>query len=175
MTPLDWTHAVRDVPGDGLPVERTATVDELQRLADALRVVSVDQLAARYRLTPRPGGRLALSGVIDARVTQECVVTLDPVASSISIPLDVIFTSQASTSDPAIEGSLDDLESPDEEPIENGAVDVGRIVLEELLSGIDPYPRLPEASFDWSDTKGDPAAEKPFAALARLRKPQGPD
>jgi len=175
MTPLDWTHAVRDVPGEGLAIERIATPEEAQRLAEVLEIISVDKLIARYRLTPRSGGRLALTGTVDAQVTQECVVTLDPVASTLSLPLDVVFTSTPSRDDLTGESSLDDLDSPDEEPIENGVVDVGRIVLEEMTSGLDPYPRRPDASFDWTDARDEAAAEKPFAALARLRKPLSPD
>lgn len=175
MTTLEWTHAVRDVPSEGLAVERTATTEEAAKLADALDIISVDKLQVKYRLVPQSGGRLALMGTIDAQVTQECIVTLDPVASAISLPLNVVFTQRAASDDTATNGSLEDLESPDEEPIENGIVDLGRIVLEELLSGLDPYPRRPDASFDWTDQTSETAADKPFAALARLRKPQAPD
>lgn len=175
MTPLDWTHAVRDVPAEGMAVERTATLEEAQRLAEALEIISVDKLVAKYRLVPRLGGRLALTGTIDARVTQECVVTLDPVAAAMSLPLDVVFTATPSNEGSPGEASLDDLDSPEEEPIEHGVVDVGRIVLEEMTSGLDPYPRRPDASLDWKDEQAEVAAEKPFAALARLRKPQSSD
>lgn len=175
MTPLDWAHAVRDIPSDGLTAERIATPDEAARLAEALDIVSVDTLRARYKLVLRAGGRVALTGTIEAHVTQECVVTLDPVASTVSLPLDVVFTPHVSTADTMSEATLEDLDNPAEEPIENGVVDVGRIVIEELMSGIDPYPRRPDASFDWTDAKGEVGSDKPFAALARLRKPQGPD
>jgi len=174
MTPLDWTHAVRDIPSDGLAIERTVTAEEAARLADALGVVSVDKLVAKYRLTPAPGARVALTGKLDIRVTQECVVTLDPLPSTVSLPLDAVFTSQSANADAATaEVTLDDLENPAEEPIENGTVDVGRVVLEELMSGIDPYPRSADARFDWTDDKADPTSDKPFAALARLRKTDG--
>lgn len=176
MTPLEWIHAVRDVPSEGLPVERPVTEEEARRLAEALEIVSVDKLVARYKLVPRPGGRLALTGTINAKVTQACVVTLEPVSSALSLPLDVVFTSKAPDGDLAAgEGSLDDLDTPDEEPIENGTVDVGRIVLEELMSGIDPYPRSPDANFDWAEDTNASRADHPFAALARLRKPEAPD
>jgi hypothetical protein len=64
---------------------------------------------------------------------------------------------------------------PDEEPMENGAIDVGRVVFEELMSGIDPYPRRPDAHFDWSGDGIEETRDNPFAALSRLRKPQSPD
>jgi uncharacterized metal-binding protein YceD (DUF177 family) len=174
MTPLDWTHAVRDVPSEGLVVERTATPEECNRLAETLDIVSVDRLVARYRLIARSGRRLALTGTIQARVTQECVITLDPLSGALSLPLDVIFVPRTDATDMA-SGPLEDLDAPDEEPIENGIVDVGRVIVEELLSGLDPYPRHPDAQFDWTDAQGEIADDKPFAALARLRKSHTPD
>jgi len=174
MTPLDWTHAVRDVPSDGVAIERTATPEESARLAEALDIVSLEKLVAKYRLTPRSGRRLALTGSIEARVTQECVVTLEPLTSALSLPLDVVFVPRTDGAE-ITGGSLEDLDAPDEEPIDNGVVDVGRIVVEELLSGLDPYPRSPDAHFDWTDAQGDAADDNPFAALARLRKAQTPD
>jgi uncharacterized metal-binding protein YceD (DUF177 family) len=175
MTPLDWTHVVRDIPADGLPVERAASPEEMARLAEALDILSVDKLVVRYRLMSRAGGRIALTGTIAAHITQECVVTLDPVAATLSLPLDAVYTPQISHTESAAEGTLEDLEKPEEEPIENGKVDVGRVVLEELMSGIDPYPRRPDANFDWPDDAAEAAGNNPFAALERLRKPRSPD
>ncbi len=175
MNALDWTHAVRDLPANGLVVERKASVEEARRLAEELTIPSVDSLVARYRITSIANGRLAVSGTIDAQVTQECVVTLEPVSSTVRVPVDVIFTPHAHVPEPEIEGSLEDLESPDEEPIENGTIDIGRIVVEELVSGLDPYPRREGVSFDWTDEKDVAAGESPFAALARLKKPAPPE
>ena len=175
MSVLDWTHAVRNVPADGLGVERSATVDERRRLAEDLAIVSVDALVAKYRITPLSKGRIAVAGSVETRVTQECVVTLEPVTSSVSVPLDVIFTPESHVPEPEIEGSLEDLESPDEEPIENGVIDMGRIIVEELVSGLDPYPRREGASLDWTDEKNAGAEANPFAALARLKRPSEPE
>jgi uncharacterized metal-binding protein YceD (DUF177 family) len=175
MSVLDWTHAVRDVPAAGLGVERNASVDERRRLAEELAIVSVDALVAKYRITPLSKGRLGVTGRVETRVTQECVVTLDPVTSSVSVPLDVIFTPESHVPEPEIEGSLEDLESPDEESIENGVVDMGRIIVEELVSGLDPYPRREGASLDWTDEKKAAAEANPFAALARLKRSSDPE
>jgi len=170
MSVLEWTHAVRDVPADGLAVEREASADERKRLAEELAIVSVEHLVAKYRITPLSKGRLGVAGKVETRVTQDCVVTLEPVTSTVSVPLDVIFTPESHVPEPEIEGSLEDLESPDEEPIENGVIDMGRIVVEELVSGLDPYPRREGASLDWTDERSATAETSPFAALARLKR-----
>lgn len=172
MTELSWKHAVRDVPQDGLLVDRTATTDEATSLAAELKVLAIEALRVRYRLAPASGDRLTLTGSIEARLTQECVVTLEPVASTVSVPLDVVFSPEP-TVPPEAEGTLEDLEQPFEEPIEGGLVDVGRIVTEELLSNLDPYPRSAGASFDWKDETNAAAGSRPFAALAKLQGPDG--
>jgi uncharacterized metal-binding protein YceD (DUF177 family) len=170
MTALEWTHAARDVPADGLAISRQATSEEARALAETLEIPAVDSLDVTYRLAPIAGGRFSLKGRLEARITQECVVTLEPVLSAVSLPLDVVFSPEASVPGNDLEGSLEDLEQPDEEPIEHGVIDVGRVVTEEILSGLDPYPRREDARFDWSDEKGEGASVHPFAALARLKK-----
>ena len=175
MTALEWTHAVRDVPADGLAVERRATEAERERLARELAIPSVDDLTVSYRLSPRTGGRLALEGRLAATVTQECVVTLEPVGGTLTVPLDVVFSPDPIAPGAEIEGSLEDLDKPDEEPIVHGAIDVGRIVEEEILASLDPYPRRADASFEWTDEKGEAAGEHPFAVLGKLKKSPGPE
>jgi uncharacterized metal-binding protein YceD (DUF177 family) len=170
MKALEWTHAVRDVPEDGLDVTRRATAQETQALAEMLEIPAVESLDVTYRLAPLAGGRFSLKGNLEARVTQECVVTLEPVASTVSVPLDAVFNPDAGAPRGDHEGTLGDLERPDEELIEHGVIDVGRMVTEELLSGLDPYPRREDAHFKWSDEKGEAAGGHPFAALARLKK-----
>lgn len=171
MKALDWAHAVRDVPADGLRVTRNATPEEACALAKELEIPSVEGLEVTYRLAPLTGGRLSFKGKLEARVTQECVVTLEPVPATVSVLLDVVFSPAAASPSGNLESSLDDLERPDEELIEHGMIEVGRVVMEELVAGLDPYPRLESARFEWTDDEGEKAGEHPFAALARLRKP----
>jgi len=167
--PLHWTHHVRDLPAGGLSAERAVTTEERARLAAELAVLSVEAARLTYRLTPRAGGRIALSGRLSAALTQACVVSLDPVPGTLEVDLDVVFVPDATTPATELEGTSDDLEQPDEEPIENGVLDIGRIVTEELISGLDPYPRAEGAALERADA-GDKAPESPFAALRQLAR-----
>jgi uncharacterized metal-binding protein YceD (DUF177 family) len=169
MTTLAWTHFVRDVPASGLDVTRTATGEEAKTLASELEIEAIDKLTVTYRIMPALKARLAMKGILQATVTQNCVVTLEPVISKVSVPLDIVFSSDKIAALPEDEIGLDDLDRPDEEPIENGQIDIGRIVVEELMSGLDPYPRREDANFDWTDEKAAAAATNPFAALSRLK------
>jgi hypothetical protein len=57
------------------------------------------------------------------------------------------------------------------EPLVNGAADLGAVATDFFLLGIDPYPRKPGALF--SGPPEDRAADSPFAALDRLKGPDG--
>ena len=60
-----------------------------------------------------------------------------------------------------------DAEPP--EPLIGGEVDLGAIVTEFLMLGIDPYPRKEGAEFE-PPARHEDASEHPFAALAALKK-----
>ncbi len=174
MTGLEWTHAMREVPAAGLAVARTATPEEAARVAEALDILGVEALVATYRIKPVPGGRYRLAGEIKARVVQACVVSLEPVVAEISSPFEVILAPAealaGNTRGPdGDEADADGIDTPLVEPIVNGEVDVGRIVYEELTSQLDPYPRRPDANFEWTDDRLAAADVHPFAKLAHLR------
>ncbi len=144
------------------------------RLAQFLGLQSVDSFCLEYRLSASSQDRFLLTGHLDARVTQLCVVTLEPVSGRIEeeislecwpeAQLGVISKDEAGTED----GSLpEDLPVP----IVGGRVDLGALAAELLASAIDPYPRKEGVDFDWRDPKDgssdNPAS--PFAELAKLK------
>ena len=108
-----------------------------------------------------------MTGTVDVTVTQTCVVTLEEIECRYSAPLNVEFWPAEMLAEEG-EDEIDPL-AADREPIEEGRIDVGRIVYEELASAIDPFPRREGAAFDWEDKEG---AERthPFAQLARLKR-----
>lgn len=172
--PLDWRHAVRDIPTEGLGVERSATADERQAIAARLEILSVERLTATYRLAAAAGGAVRLKGRIRTALSQACVVTLDPVPETIDEPFEALFQPEGWITEERKSGGADvDLDAPETETIENGTVDVGRVVLEELSSCLDPYPRAPEATLDVTEAGPSGALSGPFAGLASLKQPKG--
>lgn len=182
MSLLDWHVAVTDIPREGLTAERAASPAECAALASHLSIAAIEALAFRYRVVARAGGRYEVTGRIAASVTQECVVSLEPVAAQLSLPVQVEFVPSppeqarsrgaAADEEEDDEGEDVDFAAPDVEIIENGRLDLGRIVMEEVASGLDPYPRKPEAAFSWSDERAA-AAISPFAKLSALKKESG--
>ena len=166
-TILDWKHDTRAIPETGLSITREATAAERTAIATALDLVACSRLVARYDISSAAADRFLLKGTVDVTVTQTCVVTLEALERRYSAALDIEFWPAEALAEDA-DGDIDPL-GADREPIEEGRIDVGRIVYEELVSAIDPYPRKDGAAVAWEDREG---AERthPFARLAQLKR-----
>ncbi len=167
--PLDWTYAATEVGENGLAVTRVATADERAALAAAVDIVSCDNLEATFQLRALGQGRYHLTGRLDARVTQSCVISLESVAARIEQPFDIEFRPPQMVEDET-DGDREILSGGDIEPFEHGRLDVGRVVFELLSASLDPYPRKGDADFTWTDPKETAAGKaNPFAVLAKLK------
>jgi hypothetical protein len=165
---LSWDHATEDIPDAGLEVERSATEDERKAIAASLDLIACMSLTARYRIAPRGEGHFRLTGTLQARVEQSCVVTLEPLSNDVSEGFTVDYWPE--TEIPAPSGGIVDVhDEPDLEPIVAGRIQVGRVVFESLAGAIDLFPRKPGVTFDVPDENARPAGEGPFAALAKIR------
>lgn len=170
MVHLDWVHRVQDIGEEGLSEKRVANREELSSLARALEILSCDALAVAYELRPSGGSKFRLQGRLEADVTQACIMTLEPVEARIEEQLDIEFRPSEMMPRPVpLEAEVSALE--DFEPVENGTVDIGRVVYEYLSAALDPYPRKKGAAFDWKRQGADEGTQSPFAVLANLKKP----
>lgn len=165
-TILDWVHETRGIPEAGLDVTREANEETRAALAEALSVDACDRLVARYTIRPFESGRFELHGEADMAARQTCVVTLEPLERTYRVRLDVAYWPPELLGD----GPGADIDSlaDDPEPIEDGRLDVGRVIYEELASTIDPFPRKDDAAFEWKNDEA-PARDNPFAALEKLK------
>lgn len=168
MSTLDWSEAAADIPERGLERRRAATPEERTALATALGALSCESIDVRYRIVPRAGGRYVLDGQLDAALTRECVVSLDPVSEIVSAPLSVDFEPEGSASaEPG--GTVDPFSETEIEPMEGGRLPIGRIVEEEIASRLDPYPRHPDARLEQHEAGGGGEGGA-FAGLAGLKR-----
>jgi uncharacterized metal-binding protein YceD (DUF177 family) len=157
--------------------ERTIDVGRAERdaIAALLDLIALDDLRFTFGLHRRGEGRLALRGELAAAVTQTCVVSLEPVKSTLEIPVDIEFwprhliDDRAATIDEA--ASHGTLDWP--EPIVDGKIDLGPVIYETLATGLDPYPKRQGVSFAWSEPgtemPDEDKPESPFAALKQLK------
>jgi uncharacterized metal-binding protein YceD (DUF177 family) len=55
------------------------------------------------------------------------------------------------------------------EPLEDGVIDLGGVLIEQFTLALDPYPRAPGASLEAPAEEGVDKPGSPFAALSKLR------
>jgi uncharacterized metal-binding protein YceD (DUF177 family) len=161
---------VTQIPERGLHRDIEADQAAREAMAEAAGVRELLAAHASFDLTPQSGGRVHVTGRVQAKMGQTCVVTLDPIENDIDEEVDLIF---APAEEIAPQGDSDDddgesamAEPP--EPIENGMIDLGRLATDVLYLAIDPYPRKEGAVFEPQVAVRDPE-DHPFAALKALQ------
>ena len=126
-------------------------------------------LKAELALARWRGEGIKVSGKFVAEVEQICVVTLDPFRAEVSDTIERYFLPKAGPADE--EAGIDSLQ--------DGAVELGEIVVEGLSLALDPYPRKPGAEFeglgDDQAAADAPSTSSPFSALACRASPTAPD
>ena len=161
-----------------LRVTITANEAECAELALQDALPAIAQFSAKFEVTSAGRGRFEVKGEVRARVTQICVVSLDPFETDIVQPVEVAFASPRDVEQAEAAYAKRHEEDPDAEdipeppdPIFNGQIDLGVLASEQLVLALDPYPRKPGVEFA-SDLgqKDEEADVSPFAALAKLKK-----
>jgi len=153
--------AADKVPDTGLDIGIEADEAGRSALASQSGVLSVQSFDASFHVRKQGRERFKVSGRLRARVTQTCVVTLEPFESEISAGIDVDFAPSGTV---ALE--TPGLESDPPDPIINGQIDLGALAAEFLLLNLDPYPRKPGAVFEGSSAgSGREERDSPFAIL----------
>ena len=159
---------------DSVQGEIETTPSELAAVAKLLDLKGLGRLSFAYRLNRGAGERLRLTGRLIASVTQTCVVSLEPVESSIDVPVEAEFWPEELIDQ--LERSADEPGGPGHldwpEPIFDGKIDLGPFIYETLATSLDPYPRKQGVSFHWSQGAPQQSASGsgPFAALAGLKR-----
>ena len=168
--------AVDTVAESGLDVAVYASEAERAALAEACGLASVQEFVASLHVRKLDRIRFNVTGNLHARVTQTCVVSLEPFESSVEAEIDVDFAPAQAIgqlshqkipeggSPAAVFQAGDD--PPD--PIVDGKIDLGALATEFLVLNLDDYPRKPGVTFDAPDMGGDaPEENSPFAILRR--------
>lgn len=169
---LPWSMpvAVAQIPQDGSHVAFEADAAQREGLAQLGGLRDVIEASAEFDLTHMANGGIHATGLVRGLVGQVCVVTLEPVDNAIEEAVDIHFLPEdhAGLSAPphAPEDDEDIPEPP--EAIRNGVIDLGKLAMDILFLGIDPYPRRPGAVFVPPVVAADPD-EHPFAALKALK------
>lgn len=144
-----------------------ADAAERAALAERFGLKAIERLIASAEVR-RDGKTVYARGHVDARVTQSCVVTDEPVDNTIDADFDLRFVpEEAPQNEEEIELSAEECETL---VYEGGGIDLGEAVAQTMALELDPFPRsenaptaLKEAGVISEEEAG------PFGALKGLR------
>ncbi|WP_425405122.1 YceD family protein [Hwanghaeella sp.] len=166
------------LPGEGRHVRLAPTEDERGAIAKRLGLLGLPAFTAKVHLRPAKGGGrgVKVTGMLEARVVQACVVSLDPVEEEVNEEFDAEFGPVEEAVN--LELTLED-EDP-VEPFEPQGIDIGELVVQHLSLSLNPYPRAEGVAVEdlLKDDGGKQKAEVitlnapsgPFAELAKLKR-----
>jgi uncharacterized metal-binding protein YceD (DUF177 family) len=162
--PLSRPVSVAHLPDAGVEVTVEASNEERSALARDFKLPAIHALTGRFRLRGS-GERIHVEGAVNAKVSQVCVVTLDPFESEIEEEVEVDFARPGRVAAERVAADPDH-DPPDE--LAGDHIDLGALTAEFLALGLDPYPRKPGASFSFET--GEAGPESPFAGLNKLKE-----
>jgi uncharacterized metal-binding protein YceD (DUF177 family) len=171
---------VADIRDDGgTVVQIEATPAEREALAQAYDLPEVAALTARFSIV-RHGKTISVTGDVKARISQVCVVTVEPFESDVDERVEMIYAPEAQVTEAwerIAKAEASGTNAPVEDPpdvIVDGRIDLGLLTAEALSLSLDPYPKKPGVEFDAPEEPEVDPEESPFALLAKLKKDTGP-
>ncbi len=191
VMPSEWSYLFDTEELDENPVKLSIAPgdEENALLTKRLDILSLDALSADLTISRDKGSMIVrVQGSFAASVTQNCVVTTDPVRSEIKEEFKAWYAdSEQAVSlakvkrDKLVEAGQGELpvlnEKDDPEAIIEGKIDLGELVTQYLSLSINPYPHAEGAEFEvGDDEKSDPPSDirkNPFAALKDWKEKQG--
>ncbi|MEO1656560.1 MAG: DUF177 domain-containing protein [Pseudomonadota bacterium] len=136
--------------------------DDRAALAKRLDLPAVNALSGTLKAV-RHGTLIHIDGRIDAELERTCVVSLEPMSETVGEDFSTDYTTDlAEGMDDDIEGDLD---AP--ELLEGETLDLGDVLLEQLVLAMTPHPRK-----EGAEAPNDPGAGKessPFDVLKALK------
>lgn len=170
--PIDWqiTIAPSEKKLKRLALEPQSP-EALKNIAEWLNIEAITKLDAQLELMRKNAHQATLSGKIKANITQLCVLSLEPIHKKIHVDLHCHFTTEEENLTPESEIPEEDTESWDGKNL-----DLGRIILEELLLHIDLYPKKDNVILDNVDHVETSMhvvkkpSSNPFEVLKKLQK-----
>ena len=147
----------------GAPQSYELAADDSTRaaLAERFSLPAIAALTGVFVLSHHRSGIISADLLMKARVTQLCVLTLEPFEASIEERVALHFVPAGKLEDEE-DLAPESLEGPDEIPYQDDVIDLGEALAEQLALALDPYPRKPGAVLP-GEASDDGA--NPFATL----------
>ena len=175
-SPVSFEANVARLPNKGMPVIIDADEAQRARLAADHGLLSVESWRAELLVEPWKRNGVKVSGQVEAGITQQCVVTLEPIKTRISEEVSgLYFPEDSKLARLGFHSSGEvhlDAEGPDSpETFSGETIDVGALAEEFFGLAIDPYPRSEGASLAAAGEPDDPEIHGPlYEKLNSLRR-----
>jgi uncharacterized metal-binding protein YceD (DUF177 family) len=144
-----------------------ATPEERAALAKRFELLALEKLEAKVKVMPMAGGYYRLAADFVADLAQACSITSEPVPAHIEESFTLTYGAAEESAEIVLDGDAEPVE-----PLDDGMIDIGEAVAQQLSLALDPFPRAPGVSLEErAGVSDDTPRESPFAALAKLRKP----
>ena len=165
MTDFEFSRPIEiaRLPAGDAVYRLTASPDERKALALRFGILALDRLEAEVALTRVSGGFIRLAATLVADVIQECVVTLDPFAAHVEDKFSLLFGEEVEEEPQLLMPDTELIE-----PLQDGRIDIGEAVAQQLSLALDPYPRSPAAEAALAAESAESGS--PFAELAKIRE-----
>ncbi|MBV1707318.1 MAG: DUF177 domain-containing protein [Hyphomicrobiales bacterium] len=166
--PFSRSFAMSELRNLKRPVLLDAKPSECAALAAAFGIVAIRDLTADLKISRQAALGWLVTGSVHAKVTQTCVVSLEPFETAIDEPVEARFVESGDprrghhAMDTDVIATGPELDPPD--IIEGGRLDLGVLAAEFLALALDPWPRKPGVEF--KDHDDEPAKPSPFAGLS---------
>lgn len=172
-SPISFVVDTRRLPQKGFPLVIEPNETERAALAKAHGLVSIEAFRAELLVRDWKKSGVSITGFVEASITQQCIVTLEPLQASVDERVDAVFVPDGSElARSAITDGEMFLQSdgPDAPEVFDGhSIDVGALAEEMFGLGVDPYPRKRDAQLPTANAGGEETS--PFAKLRdNLRK-----
>ncbi len=159
-SPVSFPVHVARLPKTGTHVAIEADAEQRAALARLHGLGAVDSFVVALEVTPWKQGGIKVEGRVTAGIVQDCIVTLEPVESTVDEAVTALFVPEGSklaVPKYSAEGEIVlDAEGDDAPEVFSGdTVDVGRLAEEFFSLGIDPYPRKAGVSLPAGDEAGE--------------------
>jgi len=183
ITEQEWSHFfdVDDLGKEGREeLTISASEEECEDIARRINVLGIKDVTADL-VIQRTNGAFYVTGNFKAIVTQECVVTLDPIETNLSDAVEGWYADKERTVSFAAakreregvksQGEVEILdESDDPEALIDGIIDLGELVTQHISLSVPSYPHKEGVEFEVTDDKfklneNSPLRKNPFEAL----------
>ena len=132
---------------------------ECEALSKRMGVSAIHSLVCRFDLKRAEADAVEARGLLQARVRQSCVVTLEAFDADVVESFSLRFVPEGRQSEEL------NLDADDEVAYSGGVLDLGEAASEQLALALDPFPRLPGAELP---AEGQASDEGAFAGLGKL-------